>query len=254
MQSRGIAADIVLPSATESLRTGEMYLLGALPPDTADPARYVKLELVTTEQTAELQTRSNQRREGSTEFRQLVAVSSPPPQRTSVVLTAEGVREALRRTAALEPPPATTAVFRPTFDNQEIVSIALDYLYLQLVARGKAAFAKGSHSEVVSAYREAVQLDPQAAEVHYYLAWVLATCPEKKVRNGRRAVEAAQAACTLSENNVWRYLLALAAAHAEAGDFASAKTSLQKMLDLAPPADGAKYRYLLDRFANGQAF
>ena len=254
VQSRGIVADIVLPSATQTLRTGEMYLPGALPPDTADPTRYVKLELVTAEQKTELQARSNQRREGSTEFRQMATVSSPPPPRTSVVLTEEGVREALRRTAAPEPPPATTAVFRPTFDNQEIVSIALDTLHLQLVARGKAAFAKGNHSEAVSAYREAVQLDPQAAEVHYYLAWVLATCPEKKVRNGRRAVEAAQAACTLSENKVWRYLLALAAAHAEAGDFASAKTSLQKMLDLAPPADGAKYRYLLDRFANGQAF
>jgi membrane associated rhomboid family serine protease len=51
------------------------------------------------------------------------------------------------------------------------------------------------------------------------LAWLLATCPEEGLRNGRLAVEVAQQAC---ESTNWKnanYLDTLAAAYAEAGDF-----------------------------------
>jgi tetratricopeptide (TPR) repeat protein len=51
------------------------------------------------------------------------------------------------------------------------------------------------------------------------LAWFQATCPDARMRNGRRAVEAAMKACELSYWKNWGYIDTLAAAYGENGQF-----------------------------------
>jgi tetratricopeptide (TPR) repeat protein len=51
------------------------------------------------------------------------------------------------------------------------------------------------------------------------LAWFEATCPDARMRNGKRAVEAALKACELSYWKNWGYIDTLAAAHGECGQF-----------------------------------
>ena len=62
-------------------------------------------------------------------------------------------------------------------------------------------------------------------------AWVLATCPEERLRDGRAALEYALKACALDGKKAY-YLGTLAAAYAEVGDFARAVEWQQKALDL----------------------
>jgi hypothetical protein len=51
------------------------------------------------------------------------------------------------------------------------------------------------------------------------LAWLLATCPDEKCRDGKKAVESALRACELTNWEVAGIIDTIAAAYAEAGDF-----------------------------------
>jgi len=63
------------------------------------------------------------------------------------------------------------------------------------------------------------------------LAWLLATSPSADLRNGARAVTLAQPLAVLYDS--WGYLDTLAAAQAEAGNFAAASRTERKAVDLA---------------------
>jgi tetratricopeptide (TPR) repeat protein len=56
------------------------------------------------------------------------------------------------------------------------------------------------------------------------LAWMLATCPDDRVRNGAEALQQAQAAQSLAADNRYDVLDVLAAVHAELGQFEQAVT------------------------------
>jgi hypothetical protein len=58
----------------------------------------------------------------------------------------------------------------------------------------------------------AIQLGPDDESGYRALAWLLATCPDKKVRQGRRAIDLATRACDLTEWKSWWALLPAALA------------------------------------------
>lgn len=103
-----------------------------------------------------------------------------------------------------------------------------------LTNRGLAESRRGNWQRAIEDYREALRLQPNLANAHNNLAWVLATCPVDGLRNGQEAFELATWACNATG---WRRpscLGTLAAACAEVGDFDEA-VRLQKRA-LSDPA------------------
>jgi HEAT repeat protein len=87
-------------------------------------------------------------------------------------------------------------------------------------------------------YEDAIQRQPTNANAHRNLAWLLASCPDSKWRNGKSAVEHATKACKLTGWKTPSCLSALAAANAETGDFESAVRNQQKSLEISLSTNG----------------
>lgn len=100
--------------------------------------------------------------------------------------------------------------------------------------RGSQMRTAGRYDEALADYRAAIDADPQFARAYNNAAWILAACPEAKVRNGKQAVEYALRACEL---NQWKQVGNLAAAYAEAGQFDAALKYQQQAVDLTTAED-----------------
>ena len=98
---------------------------------------------------------------------------------------------------------------------------------------GSAFAANGMLVEAQQEYREAVRLYPDDANALDILAWSLATCPKRELRNGREAVQFATQAVELTGWQQPGFIGTLAAAQAEAGQFSKAIETAKKARELA---------------------
>src|SRR5262249_21271961 len=100
-------------------------------------------------------------------------------------------------------------------------AIELDPSYtVPWLQRGRTWAAKKEYAKALADYEKAAQIagkDAYASLFHTNLALFLAGCPDAKFRDGKKALEAARKAYSLA--NGPSELAALAAAHAELGQF-----------------------------------
>ena len=106
--------------------------------------------------------------------------------------------------------------------------------------RGEVWFYKKEYGKAIAEYDEAIRLDPKLTDPHCARAWILATCPDGRYRDGRKAVEWATKACELEQWTCPCELGTLAAAYAEVGDFESAVNWQSKANKLYSDAEDKK--------------
>lgn len=96
--------------------------------------------------------------------------------------------------------------------------------------RGYNRHLSGDYRSALTDYRRAVELRPAYAVAWQNMAWLLATCPDDQVRDGKQALAAAKKACDQRQTPVAADIKALAAAYAESGDFQKAVEHQTKVI------------------------
>jgi tetratricopeptide (TPR) repeat protein len=102
--------------------------------------------------------------------------------------------------------------------------------------RGWVWYRKGDYDKALADYNEAIRLKPNDGNFYKNLASLYATCPDKKYRDGRKAVDNATKACQLTGEKDPGCLETLAAAYAESGDLEKATQWEAKALELCKTA------------------
>ncbi len=100
-------------------------------------------------------------------------------------------------------------------------------------SRGGVWRRKREYDKAIRDYEEAIHLAPNGSIAYTSLAELLATCPEERVRDGRRAIRLATKARDLTPEVFGRSwaLATLAAAYAEVGQFDEAERYQKEALE-----------------------
>ena len=102
-------------------------------------------------------------------------------------------------------------------------AIRLDpHCVLAIVNRGFAREDTDDYYKAIDDFKRAIHEDPKYGRAHGALAWLYATCPDRRFRDGNLAVRSATTACELTRWKDPGKVAILAAAYAEAGDFKKA--------------------------------
>src|SRR5262245_46143338 len=121
--------------------------------------------------------------------------------------------------------------------------------------RGGTWQAKKEYAKALADYEKAVQLagkESYASTYHTALAMLRAGCPDDNIRDGAKALEAAKKAHALSKGPA--EMAALAAAHAELGQFDQAVEWQEKAVAAAPEGAKEQYRERLKRYQDRKPY
>lgn len=103
-----------------------------------------------------------------------------------------------------------------------------------LINRGDTYRQLAQYEKAAADYRAAVKLDEKYGRAYRAAAWLMATCPNDKLRNAALAVRAAEKAIELDGTTDYLYLDTLAAAYANAGNYSEAVETLNRAIGIAP--------------------
>ncbi|MFO0966829.1 MAG: tetratricopeptide repeat protein [Gemmataceae bacterium] len=109
------------------------------------------------------------------------------------------------------------------------------------------------YPKAVADYEHAIDLERAPAHVAG-LAWLLATCPDAKIRDGKRASKLASEALAKAGEPYWWYLEVCAAAAAESGNFTKAVILQEAVLAERAYTGGDAGRARLKLYKAGKAF
>ncbi|UCG15971.1 MAG: sulfatase-like hydrolase/transferase [Phycisphaerales bacterium] len=96
--------------------------------------------------------------------------------------------------------------------------------------------ATGQANEALTTFRKVLKLEPDTLEALNGAAWILATCPDAKIRDPAEAVRLAEQASDLAGHKSADVMDTLAAAYASARQFDRAVATAQRALVLATAA------------------
>lgn len=113
--------------------------------------------------------------------------------------------------------------------------------------RGQAYHGLKEYAKAVDDFRIALEQDPEYTNLLDSLAWLLATCPDPKYRDGLKAVEYASKSNAKWEGKMPDSLDALAAANAEVGEYGLAVQHQKEAIELLGPKAVKKRKAMEDR-------
>jgi len=115
---------------------------------------------------------------------------------------------------------------------------------------GRGLIQKGFVDEAIVAFREAIRFKLAGTVERNYAAywlnqsaWGLATSPDPRLRDGKRAVELVKEAIAIKPND-WMYWNTLGAAHYRAASWREAVTALEKSMELRKGGDSHDWFFL----------
>jgi superkiller protein 3 len=102
---------------------------------------------------------------------------------------------------------------------------------------------QGRPDEAIAAYHKAIEIDPKYARAYHGLAWLLATCPDAKLRDQKLAVELAKKAVELAPK-AGSFWTTLGVANYRAGNWKGAVAALDKSMGLRQGGNGNDWFFL----------
>ena len=123
---------------------------------------------------------------------------------------------------------------------------------------GNLLSRQGNFAEAIAEYQTTLRIEPNNPLALNDFAWLLATAPEARFRNGAEAVKLAERACRVTGYQMPLFVGTLAAAYAEAGRFDDAEKAAEQAIALATaegkPALADKNRELLELYKARKAY
>jgi tetratricopeptide (TPR) repeat protein len=115
--------------------------------------------------------------------------------------------------------------------NEPFEPVAPDPLPPDRPERTLDKLGRREYNQALADFTEQISRYPDLFQAHHRRAEILATCPDGRFRNGKEAIASATRACELTSWERADAVATLAAAYAEAGDFARAVDYEQKAQD-----------------------
>ena len=110
------------------------------------------------------------------------------------------------------------------------------------------------YAQAVAGYKQAIALDPTLATAYRNLAWLEATCPDPRFRDGEAAIKHATRALELTGDEDDVSLDTLAAAYATASEFDSAVAVIRRAIAVSSGLDATAYAQRLRLYESGRLF